>query len=494
MFQTLGRRQLFGRLLTNTSIYGVGIVISRVGGVLLLPLYWRKLSPADFGIIGLSQALILFLSPVLALGLYDAVQRLFHEWSTPERPQYLGSIWLTSFGVGLTVCSLLSVVGTWLFSAVLSQVAFVPYLLIAIWIAFASNLSLIPLAVMRAQEESRRYAVIMILMFLSQAAVTLYLVLVAGLGAAGYLAGALINYAGWGVYFISYMARRIRWSVRLAYLKEPLRYSLPIMPSLMLEGANQVLDRYFLDKFVGLRQIGLYTLANQFGSGYNLFNQMTKNSWYPFIYRLVTERKDAPVVVARFSLYLIAALVPIAIAVALLSKELILLFGDERYHGVYELVPAFVLVYFMQSIWTVLGRGMDLAKRLHYSPLVSLIGLASGLAALWWLVPLYGVWGALWSLVIANASKMVVLLSLSYYFYPRPALLGKFSKLLLIAVVTYWLGASIAVPGIIESALAKLGIIFAGSAAILWFVLDGRRALDVYREWRGRQSRNDIIE
>lgn len=495
MYSSLTRHQLLARVFSHTWIYGIGIIVARAGGILLLPLYWLKLSPADFGIIGLSQALIMFLSPVLALGLHDAVQRLFHEWSISERPDRLGSIWLASNAVGLTICGLLTFAGPRLFGTVLTQVPFSPYLLIVLWTAFATNLSLIPLAVMRSQEESRRYAVITILVFLSQAAVTIYLVLVAGLGPAGYLAGGLISAVGWGLYFISYMAKRIRWSVQPAYLKEALRYSLPIVPASLLEGMSQLLDRYFLDKFVGLRQIGLYSLASQVGGGLNVFNQTIKNSWYPFIYRVATERKDAPAVVARFSLYLLAVLVPIAVAIALLSKELIIWIGDERYHGVYELIPIFVLVYFMHASWTVLGRGMDLAKRMHYTPLVQVVGLVSGVAALWWLVPRYGMWGAVWALVIANAAKTVVLLSLSYYFYPRPALLGKFSKLFAIAAVMYWLGASVSMDSIIESALAKSGIILSGSVAILWFVLDGRRALDVYREWRrARRNATDIVE
>lgn len=494
MYSSLSKRQLLTRVFSHAGIYGAGIVVARAGGILLLPLYWLKLNPTDFGIIGLSQALILFLSPVLALGLYDAVQRLFHEWSATERPNRLGTVWLSSNAVGLIVCGLLTLIGPGLFHKVLTQVPFFPYLVIVLWTAFATNLSLIPLAVMRAQEESRRYATITILMFLSQAAITVFLVLILELGPAGYLAGALINATSWGFYFIAYMAKRIHWGFQLVHLREALRYSLPIVPASLLEGMNQLLDRYFLDKFVSLQHIGLYSLANQVGGGLNVFNQTIKNSWYPFIYRVIAERKDAATVIARFSLYLMAVLVSVAITIALLSRELIIWVGDERYHSIYELIPMFVLVYFMHASWTVLGRGMDLAKRLHYAPLVQILGLATAVTALWWLVPRYGLWGAIWALVLVNAVKTVALLSLSYYFYPRPVFPIKFLKLFSIAAVMYWLGASISVGNILGSALIKLGIIIFGSAAIIWFVLDGKRALDMYQAWRSRRKVEEIIE
>jgi O-antigen/teichoic acid export membrane protein len=490
VYSTLSKRQLLTRVFSHAWVYGVGIVLVRAGGILLLPLYWLKLSPDDFGIIGLSQALMSFLSPILALGLYDAVQRLFHEWRPSERPEHLGLIWIFSNVVGLAICLLLTFVGPYLFGSILSQVPFYPYLSIAIWTAFATNLSLMPLAIMRALEESRRYALITIFMFLSQAALAISLVFVAELGPAGYLAAALINGSLWSIYFIAYMIGKIRWSTRWQYLGEAMRYALPIVPASLLEGVSQVVDRYFLDKFVGLRQIGLYTLANQIGGGFNVFNQTIKNSWYPFIYRVVTERQDAPSVVARLSLYLVAALVPIAVAIALLAREVIILVGDERYHGVYELVPVFVSVYFMHACWTVLGRGMDLAKRLHYTPLVQIAGLITGTASLWWLVPAYGVWGAIAGLVIANVTKTIALLWLSFYFYPRPLLPGRYASLAVIAVAMYWAGTEVSSASLAVSAAAKLAVVAAGSAFIFWFVLDGRRALDLFREWRnGKKTR-----
>ena len=92
MYSGLSKQQLLGRMFSNAGIYGVAIVLTRIGGLLLLPFYWQKLEPADFGVIGLAQMVTLFLSPVLSLGLYDAVQRLFHKWSDEARPRHLAAL------------------------------------------------------------------------------------------------------------------------------------------------------------------------------------------------------------------------------------------------------------------------------------------------------------------------------------------------------------------------------------------------------------------
>ena len=159
---------------------------------------------------------------------------------------------------------------------------------------------------------------------------------------------------------------------------------------------NTIADRYFLDKFVGLRQIGLYTLAHQFGQGFNVFNQIMKNSWFPFIYRVTSERDDAPHVLAKFSLYYLALLALPALGIALLSRELILFFGDEKYFGIYEYIPAFVLFYYMHAIANSFGRGLDLARRMAYTPAIQAAGLTVSIFLMWFLIPKLALWGLSW--------------------------------------------------------------------------------------------------
>jgi O-antigen/teichoic acid export membrane protein len=45
--------QLTTRFFKNASLYGIGMIIVRMGGFIAMPLYWRVLTPADFGLIEL---------------------------------------------------------------------------------------------------------------------------------------------------------------------------------------------------------------------------------------------------------------------------------------------------------------------------------------------------------------------------------------------------------------------------------------------------------
>lgn len=481
MYSKLNRRQLLGRLYGNAFIYGIGIVLVRAGGILLLPVYWLKLEPADYGIIGLSQAITVFLGPVLGMGLYDAVQRFYYEWKEEERPRYLAALWGFTLSTSLGLCAVLDAVGVSLFGWVYSQIPFDPYLRLAVWTAFATNVSMIPLVLLRVRERLKSYSLIVIGQFLTQAAITLYFVFVLNRGAEGYLSGLLVNALLWGGFFVVFMTREIRFPVTARHLREPFRYALPIIPSSLLDGFNSIVDRFFLDKYVGLRQIGHYTLANQFGLGFNMFNQIMKSSWLPFLYRVGAERADGPEVLARFSLYYIAALSLPALGIALLSKDLILWFGDEKYFGIYEYVPAFVLLYFLIVVGNAMGRGLDLAKRMGYTPFIQLTGFVTSAGLMWLLAPSYGIWGVIGPLIAGNIVRMGSLVILSHRIYPRPVYGRRLVLLAAIVGIAYVVGSGAGSGSLLLDASLKMLVILASGVVLVWFVLDRKPAMSLAR-------------
>lgn len=482
VYSTLNKHQLLGRLYGNAVIYGIGVVLVRAGGILLLPIYWLKLEPADYGIIGLSQTITVFLVPVLSLGLYDAVQRFYYEWKERERPHYLAASWGLGLIASFVMCATLDIAGPSLFGWVYSQVSFDPYLRIAIWTGFAANFSMMPLVLLRVRERLKLYSLIVIGQFFTQTVLTLYFVFVLERGAEGYLFGLLTSAFLWAVFFATYMLREIRFPIAAIHLREPLRYALPIVPANLLDGFNNAIDRYFLDRYVGLNQIGHYTLANQFGLGFNMFNQIMKSSWFPFIYRVNAERVDGPEVLAKFSLYYIAALSLPALGIALLSKELIVWFGNEKYFGVYEYVPVFVLLYFLLVIGNTMGRGLDLAKRLGYMPFIQLAGLATGASLMWWLAPQYGIWGVIGSLIAGYTVRMSILIVVSHVVYPRPVYGRQLVLLVLIVGGAYFVGDIVAFGDQLLDVLFKIAIVFIGGALLAWFVLDRKPAMALIAE------------
>jgi O-antigen/teichoic acid export membrane protein len=63
------------RLGKHSAIYGLGGLVSRILGVLLLPLYTRYLSPSDYGKVETLIALTAVAGIVLRMGITSALVR-----------------------------------------------------------------------------------------------------------------------------------------------------------------------------------------------------------------------------------------------------------------------------------------------------------------------------------------------------------------------------------------------------------------------------------
>lgn len=459
MYQSLSKHRLFARFLSSAAVYGVSLVLTRGGWLLLLPIFWTRLTPADYGIVGIVQMTQIFLTPILGLGLYDSVQRLYHEWSPAERPRHVGALWIGSLSWAALVCLFLLAVGDALFGRILVQVPFMPYLAIATGIAFFANFMHFPLAILRTRERAVAFSLINIASFLTQATLTVSLVIVFDMGVEGYLLGFLANAVVWAVVGAALMAHEVSLRFGLRHLRQPLRYGLPMVPLAIIDGMAGLLDRFFLDKYVSLAQIGLYSLGNQFGSAFNMFNHMMKTSWLPFLYRSLAERHDTAAILSQFAVYYLTLLTVPALAIALLSKEIIALIGDERFSGVYAYVPPFVLMYYLQSIAAAMGRGMDLAKRTALWPVVAIVSLAVAVVGLALLVPRWGTMGAVTALLCSAFARMLTQVGISVYYYPRPLRLGVLARVWIVVAAAFALGYYVAWPQLWIAALGKSALI-----------------------------------
>src|SRR4029078_9763227 len=85
------------RLVAHSGVYGIGILIKAVLGVLLLPLYTHYLTRADYGAIETVNAGTALLAVVLYGGITTAFFRFYFQASDPEwRTRVLRtSVWFT---------------------------------------------------------------------------------------------------------------------------------------------------------------------------------------------------------------------------------------------------------------------------------------------------------------------------------------------------------------------------------------------------------------
>lgn len=470
MFVDHTKGQLIRYLTTDVTIYSVLVIGSRLGMFILLPVYFAYLTPADFGVIGIITVSQSALIPLLGLGLHDAVQRFYPGWSIQERKEGLGTVWITVFIWGLILCTTLSY-GHHLFNLIFQKVDSIPFFLIGLWTAFFMTLIALSLAVFRIRGELRPYSYITAGIFLTQSAISILLVSLMEMGAQGYLLGFLTGAACWALYLSVIYWREALPIWQLIKLKELLSYSIPMIPTTIIDGTVSLFDRFFLDKYVPLGTIGFYNISNQFAALVGVINQGMKSAWFPFLYRIIHDRKDSPLIISHFSFYYVGILMPPSLLVGLLCPEVIVIF-DQRYLESSKFIPWLVLSVYIQSVTSAMGRGMDLAKKNGLWPAISIAHVVISLLALSYFVPLHGAIGAAWSIVLATCARALIQITLAHRAYPRPILGRRLLILWSMGLLMFWFGMQLEFDNFTASVLAKIALVALGSMATAILVLD----------------------
>jgi O-antigen/teichoic acid export membrane protein len=216
-----------------------------------------------------------------------------------------------------------------------------------------------------------------------------------------------------------------------------LGFSLPLVPGAFIEAGLSVLDRFVLEKFVPLREVGLYSLARNLAGVLRQLSSALKTAWIPFYMRVATERSDYAQVISRTTTLYSGVLASLSVLLAIMAREIILFMGKEAYLDAAALVPLLVLALYIQIHDVILGNGLLMARKTGYMPLIIAVqGIVYVVSSLL-LVPRLGALGAVFSLMIGSIVRILVQGWFSLRFYPIPFEFRKLAMLPLLAILAY---------------------------------------------------------
>lgn len=276
------RERLLGsQLVRQTLAYGVVKGVSVALSVAIGPILTHYLVPADYGIAALFVAAFNFLDPVVGLGVGGAFRRRYFQQSEYHYASYVtsGTLFCLAQAVLMTLLLLASypLWGTPEVSRVWA-LTFLPWVVGRYFISAASvqlQLAKRPLAFGAFAWASN----------IANAAVTLTLVVGAGLGWEGRVLGqtsAALAVGSVALVVLFKLVGRGRWSWPL--VKDALAFGAPGVPYGLLGRGIQFGDRVVIAAMLGVDAAGLYTIGAQI-SGLMAHVATSFNlAWQPWLY------------------------------------------------------------------------------------------------------------------------------------------------------------------------------------------------------------------
>ncbi len=398
------------KIIKNTIIYTIGNVFPDVAAFVLLPIYTRYLSPADYGIVNSLQVLNAILAVVLTLAIERSVTRLYWDHKTEnEKKEFLGTIVLTLLGIATAVLALLFLLKD-LIALIYSSIPFYPFYVYAIITAYFSVFERVPKLYLRLKQKAKSFVILSIMQFVTKAAFILWFIVELKAGAAGMLKGQMIGTAIMAPIFLFIGFKIIKITFKPTIIKESLKYSLPMIPVFLSSWVLNLSDRIFLERYCSLSDVGIYSLGYKIGGLVLILASAFSLAYEPVFYKLANsdDQLDAKKKLFFYNNSLVIAMLLICFFISFFSKEAITILLDARYIEAYKIVPIIALAYFIAQSAGVMNRSIYQEKKTVVMMIIMISSAMLNIMLNFMLVPKYGVYGAAFSTVLSFTGMFIV--------------------------------------------------------------------------------------
>jgi O-antigen/teichoic acid export membrane protein len=386
---------MFRDFAKKTGIYSIATISGRALSVLLLPVYTRFLTPADYGVLELLDVTVNLVSLLLGARLGQAIFYFyFAADSKEEKDRCISTAFLCSLLIGVA-CSVLSLTGAPLLSRlVFGTVGYAHYLRL-VFLGFSLSLPLeIGYCSMRAFGNSKRFAALNLLNQVGTAALALTFLTLFRWGIPSLLLATVICMAGAATYAGWYLLSPIRFIVDFRLMARLIRYAAPLGVSGVAMFLVHYGDRIFLRPRVSLAELGVYSLAYKIGMLVSFCHAPFVLHWNSQICSF-GKRPDGMAIFSRSFTYVCAALSVVVVALALFAAPGLKMMTTPGFYEAACMVPWIAAAYLVRAAGAHIQSLFILAGRPGLEARVNVVGAAVCVAAYAVLIPAFKVWGAI---------------------------------------------------------------------------------------------------
>lgn len=461
----------------HSFIYGVGGVLVKLTGFLLLPFYTHYLSPGDYGVLEVLDITMSLLGMFLNMGITETLLRYYGSAQTEaERRKVVGTIFGFAAGTGLVVLFAGLAAVPAVSRIVLGPTVPPAYFLLAFCYFVIGYIGNVPFAYLRAKELSGR---VVLIDTLGTAGILILSIVFLGwlkMAVVGMLASPLIVGAIKLTVLIAWMRHDMTLGVDWSLLRRMLGFGSPLVFSALAMFTLNFSDRFFLQRLLSLEAVGVYAIGYKFGYLLNFvliqpFNMMWQARMY-VVHRRPDHRQVYGQVFVLYSFLLTFA----ALGMALFGREVLRVMVDPRYADGAQVVSVVALGYVFLGIGYYLQLAMFLGNRTGMIGGVCSVAAVVNLAANYILISRFGMIGAGLATMLGFLAIAVGCYWCSERIMPLQLPVGRVLQGLFAAVAIYLAGQQFA-PDSLPRVIAFKCVLLAGFAALLRYVLLSREEI-----------------
>jgi O-antigen/teichoic acid export membrane protein len=422
----------------HAGIYTVGIILNRAVSFLMLPIYTRFLTPADYGILELLEMTVDVVSIVAGVGIVNGLSKFYYQYETETaRKEVVSTIFLMVIAFYSTACLISGFSSSTISNIVFRTSKYGYCVAISFVNLFLQFLTYVPLAYIRTKQKSMLFVLISTVSLVLQLSLNILFLIYLRKGLIGVLYSTMISSFVTSAILTIYTFSRVGFRFSGEKAGRLLKFGLPFVLSGFGAFILTFSDRYFLNHYRNLSQVGIYSLGYKFGFLLMAFPiQPLFNIWMVQRFELVNKQSYEKNFNQFLSWFFIITLA-VGLFVSLTARDVLRIMSAPAFWGAYRIVPIVILAYFLQACTDFFNFGIfytGKTKHIAYGTIVSTVVII-GLSFL--LIPRYGMFGAAWATLVAFSVRLIYVYFASQKLFKIPYDLKRPAGVLGMSVVIY---------------------------------------------------------
>jgi len=445
----------FRTLLGHTMVYGLGNYGIKVIGFLLIPLYTRFLTTGDYGIMSLVSIYTQALFILVNMGQSTSLFRFYYDHDSQEgRDRVIASsLWILIL-FSLPIASIPLLLPTSLAGWILDDTTYWYLISIGTGTVLCKVLLRMPFQMLRATDQSKRYAMWSIVRNGLTTATAVVLVAFFYMKATGVILAQFVGE------FI--MCLVLTWPALRAFkagfhwqgIKDQLHYGLPLVPAGAAAFVLDLIDRWFIKQYYSVDEVGIYSLGYRFGEIMTFVVTAFQLSWPQFIFRNLKE-ENAPKLYAQMATYYIAFLLFLWLGLSTFSDDLIHIMATPAFYAASGIVPIIGFALVLDGMTFMVKVGILVTKKTWVRTVTIFVAAGANILFNFLLIPTYGMVGAAWATLGGFLIQVAFTLYLSQRLYHVPFAWSTIGMIVGGALATFFLATAVHFDSVVASIAFK---------------------------------------
>ena len=408
-------------LLKSLSIYTFANFFNKGLVFLLAIIITHYITEEDFGVLTMLNTYVLLLSVLIGVGAKAALTVKYFQIDRAVFHNYFSALLLSPVILFLV----LLLVGL-AFNRPLANLLDLPEIWVyyIIIMAFAQILNDLTLTIYRVQDLPQSFALFNIAQGILNFSLSLLFIISLGhdnwQGRAYGIFGStvLFNLIGW---FVFWRKSLLTSRINTAYIKDALRFGVPLIPHLLGAFVIEYSDNVFLERMMGREELGLYSYGYRFGMIIQVLVTSFSLGFAPYLFESLEKLTQAiRIRIVQISYVFLFGLLAVVFFIGWISPFLFEVFIGADFQQSSRYIFWIGLAYFFFGAYSLFANYIHFSGKTYIFSIIAIINVIVNLGLNYLLIRSHGTIGAAYATILSYILVFVITAIIAHRLYPMP--------------------------------------------------------------------------